>query len=155
MAHKPRLAVLIDGENVSGHLADALFEKIAEHGTARLRRIYGDFTNPCLKTWTGAVAKHAIIAQQVFKAGKNAADVTLIMDAAELLLSDRFDGFCIVSSDGDFTRLAERIREKGLTVIGFGNGKTKQDFRGSCSTFVCTENLPKGQAGSSPLPLRA
>lgn len=88
-----RLAVLIDGENISGNIADTLFAKIADHGSAKLRRIYGDFSNPCLKTWVGPIARHAIIAQQVFKNGKNATDMTLIMDAMELLLSERFDGF--------------------------------------------------------------
>ena len=137
------LAVLIDGENISGNFADPLFAKIAEHGTAKLRRIYGDFSNPCLKAWIGPIAKHAIDAHQVFKTGKNATDVTLIMDATELLLSERFDGFCIVSSDADFARLAERIREKGLDVFGFGNANASSTFRKSCTAFYCTDNFKK------------
>jgi len=140
-----RLAVLIDGENISGNLADLLFAKIAEHGVAKLRRVYGDFSNPCSKTWVAPIARHAIVAQQVFKNGKNATDVTMIMDAMELLLSERFDGFCIVSSDADFTRLSERIREKGLDVYGFGNAVASPAFRKSCTAFYCADDLKKNQ----------
>ncbi len=140
-----RLAVLIDGENISGNVADPLFVKIAEHGVAKLRRIYGDFSNPCLKTWMAPIARHGVVAQQVFKNGKNATDITMIMDATEILLGERFDGFCIVSSDADFTRLAERIRERGLEVFGFGNANASPAFRKSCTNFYCTDDLKKSQ----------
>jgi len=136
----PSLAVLIDAENVSHRVADALFKTIAEFGAPRARRIYGDFSNACLAPWVGAIAKHAIIAQQVFS-GKNASDVALIIDAVELLHTGRFDGFCIVSSDGDFTGLAQHIREKGVDVLGFGKRNTADSFRRSCSRFICTEDL--------------
>ncbi|HWA90575.1 MAG TPA: NYN domain-containing protein [Rhizomicrobium sp.] len=143
MALKLRLAVLIDGENISGHIADALFADIAERGKARLRRVYGDFTNPCVKTWMAPVAKHAIVARQVFNVTKNAVDIALIMDATELLISNQFDGFCIVSSDAHFTHLANRIREKGLVVFGFGNPNTTSEFRDSCTKFVETSELQR------------
>jgi hypothetical protein len=136
----PNLAVLIDAENVSHRVADALFKTIAEFGVPRARRIYGDFSNACLGSWVGAIARHALIAQQVFK-GKNASDVALIIDAVELLHTGRFDGFCIVSSDSDFTGLAQHIREQGVDVLGFGNRNTAESFRRSCNRFLYTEDL--------------
>jgi len=139
----PNLAVLIDAENVSHRIADALFKTIAEFGVPRARRIYGDFSNACLGPWVGVIAKHAIIAQQVFN-GKNASDVALIIDAVELLHTGRFDGFCIVSSDSDFTGLAQHIRERGVDVLGFGKRNTAESFRRSCSRFIYTEDLRPG-----------
>jgi hypothetical protein len=135
-----RLAVLIDGENVTGNVADPLFAKIAEHGVAKLRRVYGDFSNPCLKTWIAPIARHAIVAQQVFKNGKNATDVTMIMDAMELLLSERFDGFCIVSSDADFTRLSERIREKVWMSMGSATQTRPPPFAKAAPFFTVRTN---------------
>jgi hypothetical protein len=139
----PRLAVLIDADNASAKIADGLFEEIAKIGEASVRRIYGDFSNPRSKTWADTLSKHAIIPQQQFAytSGKNASDITLVIDAMDLLHSGRFDGFCLVSSDSDFTRLAARIREQGVDVFGFGEQKTPESFRQACRRFVYTENL--------------
>ncbi len=147
--HSPRLAVLIDADNVSAKIADGLFEEIAKIGEASVRRIYGDFSNPRSKAWADTLSKHAIIPQQQFAytTGKNASDITLVIDAMDLLHSGRFDGFCLVSSDSDFTRLAARIREQGVDVFGFGEQKTPESFRQACRRFVYAENL---LPGSSP-----
>jgi uncharacterized LabA/DUF88 family protein len=139
----PRLAVLIDADNASAKIADGLFEEIAKIGEASVRRIYGDFSNPRSKGWADILSKHAIIPQQQFAytTGKNASDITLVIDAMDLLHSGRFDGFCLVSSDSDFTRLAARIREEGADVFGFGEQKTPESFRQACRRFVYIENL--------------
>lgn len=144
----PRLAVLIDADNASAKIVDGLFEEIAKIGEASVRRIYGDFSNPRSKAWADTLAKHAIIPQQQFAytTGKNASDITLVIDAMDLLHSGRFDGFCLVSSDSDFTRLAARIREQGVDVYGFGEQKTPESFRQACRRFVYTENLLLGAA---------
>lgn len=142
----PRLAVLIDADNTSAKIADRLFEEIAQLGEASVRRIYGDFTRAGLRGWTDILAKHAIIAHQQFAyvTGKNASDIALVIDAMDLMHSGRFDGFCLVSSDSDFTRLAARIREQGLDVFGFGERKTPESFRQACRRFIYTENLLVG-----------
>jgi uncharacterized LabA/DUF88 family protein len=139
----PRLAVLIDADNASAKIADGLFEEIAKIGEASVRRIYGDFSSTRSKAWADVLSKHAIIPQQQFAytTGKNASDITLVIDAMDLLHSGRFDGFCLVSSDSDFTRLAARIREQGIDVFGFGEQKTPESFRQACRRFVYTENL--------------
>jgi hypothetical protein len=139
----PRLAVLIDADNASAKIADRLFEEIAKLGEASVRRIYGDFSSPRMKAWTETLARHAIIPQQqhAYTTGKNASDITLVIDAMDLLHSGRFDGFCLVSSDSDFTRLASRIREQGTDVFGFGEQKTPESFRQACRRFFYTENL--------------
>lgn len=139
----PRLAVLIDADNASAKIVDGLFEEIAKIGEASVRRIYGDFASPRSKAWIDALARHAIIPQQQFAytTGKNASDITLVIDAMDLLHSGRFDGFCLVSSDSDFTRLASRIREQGIDVFGFGEQKTPESFRQACRRFIYTENL--------------
>ena len=139
----PRLAVLIDADNASAKIADGLFEEIAKIGEASVRRIYGDFANARSKSWTDVLSRHAIIPQQQFAytTGKNASDITLVIDAMDLLHSGRFDGFCLVSSDSDFTRLAARIREQGVDVFGFGEQKTPESFRQACRRFIYTENL--------------
>ncbi|WP_132088585.1 NYN domain-containing protein [Caulobacter sp. BK020] len=138
-----RLAVLIDADNASPRIAPGLFEEIAKIGEASLRRIYGDFSNSRLKGWTDVLAVHAIMPHQNFAhtQGKNASDIALVIDAMDLLHAGRFDGFCLVSSDSDFTRLAARIREQGADVYGFGERKTPESFRQACSRFVYTENL--------------
>ena len=148
----PRLAVLIDADNVSAKIADGLFEEIAKIGEASVRRIYGDFSNPRSRAWADTLSKHAIIPQQQFAytTGKNASDITLVIDAMDLLHSGRLDGFCLVSSDSDFTRLAARIREQGVDVFGFGEQKTPESFRQACRRFVYAENLlPGSGAGNS------
>lgn len=139
----PRLAVLIDADNASARIADALFEEIAQIGEASVRRIYGDFASPRLKGWADILSKHAIVPHQQFAytTGKNASDITLVIDAMDLLHSKRFDGFCLVSSDSDFARLAARIREEGLDVFGFGEKKTPEAFVRACRKFTYTENL--------------
>ncbi|HVG50536.1 MAG TPA: NYN domain-containing protein [Xanthobacteraceae bacterium] len=145
-----RLAVLIDADNVPSKIADGLFDEIAKIGEASVRRIYGDFSSERLKGWAGALANHAIIPQQQFAniPGKNASDITLVIDAMDLLHSARFDGFCLVSSDSDFTRLAARIREQGIDVFGFGEQKTPESFRQACRRFIYTENLSSDVSGS-------
>lgn len=142
-SRSPRLAALIDADNASAKIADGLFEKIAKIGEASVRRIYGDFSSARSKTWADILSKHAIIPQQQFAhtTGKNASDITLVIDAMDLLHSGRFDGFCLVSSDSDFTRLAARIREQGVDVFGFGEQKTPESFRQACRRFIYTENL--------------
>jgi uncharacterized LabA/DUF88 family protein len=149
-ARSPRLAVLIDADNASAKIVDGLFEEIAKLGEASVRRIYGDFSNARSKGWADTLSKHAIIPQQQFAytTGKNSSDITLVIDAMDLLHSGRFDGFCLVSSDSDFTRLAARIREQGVDVFGFGEQKTPESFRQACRKFVYTENLLRGAASS-------
>ena len=138
-----RLAVLIDADNTSARIADGLFEEVAKIGEASVRRIYGDFSSNRMKGWNEILASHAIVPQQQFAytTGKNASDITLVIDAMDLLHSGRFDGFCLVSSDSDFTRLASRIREQGVDVYGFGEKKTPESFRKACRRFIYTENL--------------
>ena len=139
----PRLAVLIDAENASHRIAEALFTEIAALGEASARRIYGDFASPQIAGWTKVLARFAIQPQQNFAntKGKNSGDIALVIDAMDLLHSGRFDGFCLVSSDADFTRLASRIREEGVDVYGFGEQKTPESFRQACTRFIYTENL--------------
>jgi len=142
----PRLAVLIDADNASSRIAPGLFEEIAKIGEASVRRIYGDFSGTRLKGWADILSTHAIMPHQNFAytAGKNASDIALVIDAMDLLHSGRFDGFCLVSSDSDFTRLAARIREQGVDVYGFGEQKTPESFRQACRRFIYTENLLPG-----------
>ena len=153
----PRLAVLIDADNASAKIADGLFEEIAKIGEASVRRIYGDFSNARSKGWADILSKHAIIPQQQFAytPGKNASDITLVIEAMDLLHSGRFDGFCLVSSDSDFTRLAARIREQGVDVYGFGEQKTPESFRRACRRFVYTENLRGGATNTQDVAAQA
>lgn len=139
----PRLAVLIDADNTSHQIVDGLFDEIAQLGEASVRRIYGDFASPHLKGWAGLLARYAIVPQQQFAytSGKNASDITMVIDAMDLLHNGLVDGFCLVSSDSDFTRLASRIREQGLDVYGFGEAKTPESLRQACKRFIFTENL--------------
>jgi hypothetical protein len=147
-----RLAVLIDADNASPKIADGLFTEIAKLGEASVRRIYGDFSGTHLKGWADILAKHAIIPHQQFAntIGKNSSDIALVIDAMDLLHSGRFEGFCLVSSDSDFTRLAARIREQGVDVFGFGEQKTPESFRQACRRFVYTENLLHGAPALNP-----
>ncbi len=149
-SRQPRLAVLIDADNASAQIADGLFAEIALIGEASVRRIYGDFSNARLKAWVETLSRYAIIPQQQFAytTGKNASDIALVIDAMDLLHSGRFQGFCLVSSDSDFTRLAARIREQGVDVFGFGKQQTPASFRQACRKFVYTENLRSG--GNDP-----
>ncbi|MBN9363867.1 MULTISPECIES: NYN domain-containing protein [unclassified Devosia] len=138
-----RLAVLIDADNASARIVEGLFEEIAKFGSATVRRVYGDFSSASLGGWVDVLAKHAIAPQQQFAntKGKNASDIALVIDAMDLLHSARLDGFCLVSSDSDFTRLAGRLREEGVEVYGFGEQKTPPSFRQACTRFIYTENL--------------
>jgi hypothetical protein len=139
----PRFAVLIDADNTSPQIAAGLFEEVAKFGEASVRRIYGDFSGAQLKSWADILQKYAIDPYQQFAytKGKNASDIALVIDAMDLLHSGRFDGFCLVSSDSDFTRLASRLREQGADVYGFGAQKTPESFRQACRRFIYTENL--------------
>ena len=141
-----RLAVLIDGDNTSHRIADGLFEELATIGEASVRRIYGDFSGNHLKSWADILSRHAIIAQQQFSytTGKNSSDIALVIDAMDLLHTGRFDGFCLVTSDSDFTRLAARIREQGVYVYGVGEQKTPESLRQACHRFLFAENLLPG-----------
>ncbi len=122
-----RLAVLIDADNAPAAIVDGLMAEIARFGVASVKRIYGDWTQPQLNSWKKVLLDHSIqpVQQFGYTKGKNATDSALIIDAMDLLYTRRFDGFCLVSSDSDFTRLAARLREEGLTVYGFGEEKTR------------------------------
>jgi hypothetical protein len=146
-----KLAVLIDGDNASPKIVVGLFVEIAKYGVAVVRRIYGDWTKPNLAGWKNCLLEHSIspIQQFAYTTGKNATDGAMIIDAMDLLNTGRFDGFCIVSSDSDFARLASRIREQGVTVYGFGARKTPRPFVTACDKFVYFDVL---QAGDEPAP---
>lgn len=136
-----RLAVLIDADNAQAAVIDGLLAEVARFGDATVKRIYGDFTSQNSSSWKKVLQKHVIkpIQQFAYTTGKNATDGTMIIDAMDLLYSRKFDGFCLVSSDSDFTGLATRIREEGLTVFGFGEQKTPESFRNACNKFILTE----------------
>jgi hypothetical protein len=150
----PRLAVLIDADNTSPRVADGLFDEVAKIGEASLRRIYGDFSKGQQVGWEKVLARHAILPTQQFAytTGKNSTDITLVIDAMDLLHSGRFDGFCLVSSDSDFTRLAARIREQGVDVYGIGQAKTPEAFRQACTRFIFTENFVAPEPGKEAKP---
>ena len=159
----PRFAVLIDADDTSPQIAGGLFEEVAKFGEASVRRIYGDFSGPHLKSRSDILQKHAIDPYQQFAytKGKNASDIALVIDAMDLLHSGRFDGFCLVSSDSDFTRLASRMREQGADVYGFGAQKTPESFRQACRRFIYTENLlpaatttPNAETPTKPISLQ-
>ena len=141
--YQQRLVVLIDADNTSYTITEGLMSEIAKYGTAHVKRIYGDWTSPNLKNWKEILLKYALqpIQQFGYTKGKNSTDSAMIIDAMDLLYTGKFDGFCIVSSDSDFTRLAERIREGGLTVYGFGRKITPQSFIAVCDKFIYTEIL--------------
>jgi len=136
-----RLAVLIDADNASPNVIGPLLSEVAALGTAVVKRIYGDFTMQNLAGWRNPLMEHAIQPIQQFRntIGKNASDSALIIDAMDLLHQGNLEGFCLVSSDSDFTRLATRIRENGLTVFGFGEQKTPKPFISACDRFIYTE----------------
>jgi uncharacterized LabA/DUF88 family protein len=138
-----RLAILIDADNASADLIESLLKEVAKYGTAHVKRIYGDWTSLRLSKWKDKLNQFAIqpIQQFSYTTGKNATDSALIIDAMDLLYTRNFDGFCIVSSDSDFTRLASRLRESGLTVYGFGEKKTPEPFIKACDKFIYTEIL--------------
>ncbi len=140
-----KLAVLIDADNAQASIIAELLEEISKFGIASIKRAYGDWTTTNLKGWKEHLHGHAIQPMQQFSytTGKNSTDSSLIIDAMDILHENHLDGFCIVSSDSDFTRLATRIREAGLVVYGFGEEKTPESFTSACDKFIFTENLRK------------
>jgi uncharacterized LabA/DUF88 family protein len=142
-----RLAVLIDGDNIPSAYVKEMMEEIAKYGNPTIKRIYGDWTKPNLSKWKNLLLENAItpIQQYGYTTGKNATDSAMIIDAMDILYSERVDGFCIVSSDSDFTRLATRLREAGLKVIGIGERKTPEPFIVACDKFIYIEILKTQQ----------
>jgi uncharacterized LabA/DUF88 family protein len=147
-----KLAVLIDADNVQPAITEGLLAEVAKYGTAHVKRAYGDWTGANLKGWKDQLLAQSIqpIQQFAYTIGKNATDAAMVIDAMDLLYSGRFDGFCIVSSDSDFTRLAARLRESGLTMYGFGEHKTPKPFIAACDKFIYTENLTYGPSPAGP-----
>lgn len=140
-----KLAVLIDADNVPYKHVKEMLAEIAKDGTPTIKRIYADWTKPTVSGWKNVLLENAItpIQQYSYTSGKNSSDSALIIDAMDILYSDKVDGFCIVSSDSDFTRLATRLREAGMKVIGFGEKKTPQPFITACDKFIYLEILRK------------
>ena len=144
------LAVLVDADNAQASVIAELFAEVARYGTPTVKRAYGDWTTPNLSGWKDVLHLHAIQPIQQFRytTGKNATDSALIIEAMDLLHGGKVDGFCLVSSDSDFTRLATRIREAGLSVYGFGEKKTPKPFVAACDKFIYTEILRKPLPGT-------
>ena len=138
-----RLAVLIDADNTQATIIEGLLAEVAKYGTSSVKRIYGDWTSTALRSWKEVLLEHSIqpIQQFGYTKGKNATDSAMIIDAMDLLYTGKFHGFCIVSSDSDFTKLASRIRESGLFVYGFGEKKTPSAFVSACDKFIYIEVL--------------
>ena len=151
-----RLAVLIDADNAQAGIIKNLLEEVAKYGIASVKRIYGNWTTPQLQPWKDVLLAHSIVPIQQFNysSGKNATDSALIIDAMDLLHAGHLDGFCIVSSDSDFTRLASRIRESGLIVYGFGEKKTPKPFVDACDKFTYIEILRYAETVESPALVR-
>jgi hypothetical protein len=154
-----RLAVLIDADNAQALAIEGILAEVARFGEATVKRIYGDFTASTSAKWKKPLQKHAIkpVQQFAYTTGKNATDSALIIDAMDLLYTRKFDGFCLVTSDSDFTGLATRIREEGLTVLGFGEQKTPDAFRNACHKFIFIEVLRPGLAATNadaPVPTK-
>lgn len=148
-----KLAVLIDADNAQPSIIEGLLAEIAKYGTASVKRIYGDWTGSHLKGWKEVLLVYSIQPIQQFRytVGKNATDAAMIIDGMDLLYTNKFDGFCIVSSDSDFTKLASRIREAGLVVYGFGEKKTPEAFVSACDKFIYTEVLSSKEDESHPI----
>lgn len=142
-----RLAVLIDAENISSKYAGQLFTEIAQLGEATVRRVYGDWSADQMRSWRSVLEDYAISTRQeyCFAKGKNSSDSAMIIDAMDLLYADSVDGFCIVSSDSDFTNLARRLREAGKLVLGAGESKTPKSFANSCNRFIYLDLLARSQ----------
>ena len=143
-----KLAVLIDGDNIPSAHVKEMMEEIAKYGNPTIKRIYGDWTKPHLSSWKKILLENAItpIQQYGYTTGKNATDSAMIIDAMDILYSEKVTGFCLVSSDSDFTRLATRLREAGMTVFGIGEKKTPEPFIVACDKFIYIEIL-KAQSG--------
>ena len=142
-AKQAKLAVLIDADNAQPAIIEGLLNEVAKYGVASVKRIYGDWTSTRLSSWKDCLLQHALqpIQQFSYTTGKNATDSAMIIDAMDLLYSEKLDGFCIVSSDSDFTKLASRLRQNGLIVYGFGEKKTPRAFVSVCDKFIYTEIL--------------
>ncbi|NQV49349.1 MAG: NYN domain-containing protein [Candidatus Marinimicrobia bacterium] len=138
-----RIAVLIDGDNIPSTYIKEMMEEVAKYGNPTIKRIYGDWTKPNLSRWKNVLLENAItpIQQYGYTTGKNATDSAMIIDAMDILYSEKVDGFCLVSSDSDFTRLATRLREAGMNVIGIGEKKTPHPFIVACDRFIYIEIL--------------
>ena len=157
-----RLALLIDADNASPAIIAGLLSEISKYGVLTVKRIYGDWTTPNLGGWKSSLLDHSIVPIQQFRytVGKNATDTAMIIDAMDILYSGNVDGFCLVSSDSDFTRLASRIRESGLVVYGFGERKTPSAFVSACDKFTFVDILtdpsktPKESSAPPPSELR-
>lgn len=143
MENDKKIAILIDADNVSDKYIKYIFDEISNHGTPTYKRIYGDWTKPQLNSWKNVLLNYSItpIQQYSYTTGKNATDSALIIDAMDILYSKNVDGFCIISSDSDFTRLAARLREAGMYVIGMGEKKTPTPFISACEKFKYLEVL--------------
>jgi uncharacterized LabA/DUF88 family protein len=143
-----KLAVLIDADNVPYANVKEMMEEISKNGTPTIKRIYADWTKPTVSGWKNVLLENAItpIQQYSYTTGKNSSDSALIIDAMDILYSDKVNGFCIVSSDSDFTRLATRLREAGMVVIGFGEKKTPQPFISACDKFIYLEILKNNKS---------
>jgi uncharacterized LabA/DUF88 family protein len=150
MENTEKLAVLIDADNTQPRIIEGLLAEVANYGTASVKRIYGDWTSTALKGWKEVLLEYSIqpVQQFAYTKGKNATDSAMIIDAMDLLYTTNFNGFCIVSSDSDFTKLASRIRESGLLVYGFGEKKTPSAFVSACDKFIYTEVL-RAKTGDS------
>jgi uncharacterized LabA/DUF88 family protein len=145
--NQAKLAVLIDADNAQPDIIEGLLSEVSKYGIASVKRIYGDWTSQRLRSWKERLLEYAIqpIQQFSYTTGKNATDSAMIIDAMDLLYTEKLDGFCVVSSDSDFTRLAARIRESGLVVYGFGEKKTPRAFVSVCDKFIYTEILKELQ----------
>ena len=145
-----KLAVLIDGDNIPSAYVREMMEEIAKYGNPTIKRIYGDWTKPHLSKWKNVLLENAItpIQQYGYTQGKNATDSAMIIDAMDILYSGKVNGFCLVSSDSDFTRLATRLREAGMTVFGIGEKKTPNPFIVACDRFIYIEILKQSSINS-------
>ncbi|WP_299252073.1 NYN domain-containing protein [uncultured Aquimarina sp.] len=145
MIKDTKLAVLIDGDNIPAKYLKEMMEEITKYGTPTIKRIYGDWTKPYLAKWKNILLENAInpIQQYSYTTGKNATDSAMIIDAMDILYSEKVNGFCLVSSDSDFTKLAMRLREAGVVVYGFGEKKTPDPFIVACDKFIYLEILKK------------
>ncbi len=148
-----KLAVIIDADNVPSGNVKGLMEEIAKYGVPTFKRIYGDWTKPNLAGWKGVLLENAItpVQQYSYTSGKNSTDSAMIIDAMDILYTGRVDGFCIVSSDSDFTRIAIRLRESGMKVFGFGERKTPNPFIVACDKFIYLEILKNTLTRETPV----
>ncbi|WP_418654916.1 NYN domain-containing protein [Acinetobacter bereziniae] len=147
MENTKKFAVLIDADNSSVNSISSVLEEVAKYGIASVKRVYGDWSNPTLKGWYEIALRYGMspVQQFAYTVGKNATDIAMVIDAMELLYSGKFDGFCLVSSDSDFTPLALKIREKGLFVHGFGKSSTPVSFVSACDKFIDVKNFIDGE----------